>query len=394
MADDALRDDNILENLREREKELNCLYKVDEGLSNHQLSPTEIFESVVRIMPSGWRFPDLCRVKLVFNGVSYQTPGFVSSPISELCDIRVGSKAVGNIEVVYIQVVPLSKEGYFLEKESKLIRTIAERIGQTAVYRQMRSVMDAWELSRPQSEFSSGQSEWEVIVNFLLITDHKVLLRICRKLINHLLLSGVSEASEILSESKPFSNRQGEYVNYPTMKEPLEDIPAICDKTFGLARVHLSGEEITINVKNWIQEERAYSLIKAINSVPPSLLNIIEEIKRYRKTVADVEKHYSPQERWISVSLINLILSGGPDFVNVAKQYISHRDFFDIVDRIIIPLHSQGTLGGKGSGLFSGAENSRKRIDELPDFKVGAHTEDMVHRHRRDHGVFTVQQSG
>ncbi len=91
MADDILRDDNILENLREREKELNCLYKVDEILSNHQLSPAETFEAVVRIMPSGWRFPELCRVKLIFNGVSYQTPGFVSSPISELCDIRVGT---------------------------------------------------------------------------------------------------------------------------------------------------------------------------------------------------------------------------------------------------------------------------------------------------------------
>ncbi len=369
MADDILRDDNILENLREREKELNCLYKVDEILSNHQLSPAETFEAVVRIMPSGWRFPELCRVKLIFNGVSYQTPGFVSSPISELCDIRVGNKAVGNIEVVYVQVVPLSKEGYFLEKESKLIHTIAERVGQTAVYRQMRSVMDAWELSRPQSEFSSGQSEWEVIVNFLLITDHKVLLRICRKMINHLLLNGVAEASGILSESKPFAGDRGEYVNFPTTKEPFEDIPAICDKTFALAKKHLSGEEITINVKNWIQEERAYSLIKAINSVPPSLRNIIEEIKRYRKIVPDEEQRYSPQDRWISVSLINLILSGGPEFVSVAKQYISHRDFFDIVDRIIIPLHSQGTLGGKGSGLFLAQKILEKESANYPILK-------------------------
>jgi|LSQX01.1.fsa_nt_gb hypothetical protein len=352
MADDYLKDDNILESLKEREKELNCLYKVDEVLSNHRLSPAETFDSIVRIMPSGWRFPELCRAKLIFNEVSYQTPGFVSSPISELCDIRVGNKTVGNLEVVYIQVVPLSKEGYFLEKESKLIRTIAERIGQAAVYRQMRSVMDTWEMSRSRSEFSSGQSEWEVIVNFLLITDHKVLLRISRKLINHLLLNGVNEASDILNESKSFSRLQGDYVNYPSAKESLEDVPLICGKAFGLARKHISGEEITILVKDWIQEERAYSLIKAINSVPPSLRNIIEEIKRFRKNTSNDPLAYSAQERWISVSLINLILSGGPDFVNVAKQFISHRDFFEIVDRMIIPLQSQGTLGGKGSGLF------------------------------------------
>lgn len=125
----------------------------------------------------------------------------------ESCDIRMDDKLVGTIEVVYIEEIPKSEEGYFLEKEQKLIRAIADRIGQTLLQRHIKQVMQEWDSSRYiPGEKSGSNYEWFVIVDLLVKTDQDMLLNICRKMIHYLLKSGIKEAEEILwqfsSESK------------------------------------------------------------------------------------------------------------------------------------------------------------------------------------------------
>lgn len=66
------------------------------------------------------------------------------------------------------------------------------------VYRQMKAVMNNWEDSKSNSTGSeSGSKEWEFLIEFLKHTDHSMLLHICRKLTNYLLLLGVNEASDL-----------------------------------------------------------------------------------------------------------------------------------------------------------------------------------------------------
>ena len=55
MNEREMTNDNLLDNLREREKELNCLYMVDEILNNQCLSLPEIFKEITRVIPSGWQ---------------------------------------------------------------------------------------------------------------------------------------------------------------------------------------------------------------------------------------------------------------------------------------------------------------------------------------------------
>lgn len=187
------KDNDLLDILAEREKELNCLYKVDEVLSNNQLSISEIFIELTKIIPAGWRFPEICYAKIVFKNVSYQGNDFVITPYSEKFNIKVEGKILGNIEIGYEREVTRTNEGYFLEKERKLARTIADHIGQMIIYRQMKSVVDEWELSKSQNtEASKDYDQWEVIIDFFRHTDHSMLLHISRKLITHLLLNGVN----------------------------------------------------------------------------------------------------------------------------------------------------------------------------------------------------------
>jgi hypothetical protein len=135
MSEKEAANEYSLDILKERAKELNCLYQVDEVLNNQRLSLPEIFRELTRIIPSGWQFPEVCRARIIYENQSYQTHGFRSSPYAASANIKWDGKTVGQVEVVYITEVVKSEEGIFLEKEHKLIRTIADRIGQTVLQR-------------------------------------------------------------------------------------------------------------------------------------------------------------------------------------------------------------------------------------------------------------------
>jgi len=354
--------ENLLDILKEREKELNCLYQVDNILANHQLTLPEVFERIVRVLPSGWRFPELCQAKIVYNNCSYQTPGFIASPISDKCSIFVDDRVVGSIEVVYTEIVPETEEGYFLEKEKILIKAVAHRIGQMISYRQMKSRMGAQlELKAQQP----GGSDWDLIMDFIRHADPALLKHICRKLTHYLMINGIAEASEVFSGSAA-KEADTAYANAPATKEPLGEITTVCDKLFHIAAKNISGSELVSLVKKWIREEKAYSLIKAIQSISPSLRNIIEEIRKLKHVMTDSDLRYSPKERWLIVGLISRLLSDRPDFINVAKQYIDLKDFFDIINQIIHPVHSQGRLGGKSNGLILAKKILETESEFLP----------------------------
>lgn len=357
--------DNLLDVLKEREKELNCLYMVDDILENHQLSLPELFREIIKVLPSGWRFPEYCSVKIIFNNQSFQSPNFISSPISETCNIKADGNIVGTIEVVYIRDVPKTDEGYFLFKEKKLIKTVADRIGQMLVYRQMKSVMNDWETSKSNS---SKTEEWEVVIEFLKHTDSSMLLHICRKLTNYLLILGVNEASALFSCSTDSIKDDGGYTNSPTAAEPIGDIERVCEDAFRIAVKYIGAEELKNQIKRWMQEENSYSLIKAIGSISPTIHNIIEALKKFQKSSKGYQHElmFSPKGRWLTVGLIKDFLSNKPDFINIAAQYINYTDFYEIINNIIYPSESQGKIGGKGTGLFLAKKILSKESDNLP----------------------------
>ena len=369
MNDRESPNEYLLDNLKERAKELNCLYQVDEILNNQRLSLPEIFRELTRIIPSGWQFPEVCKARIVYDNHSYETSGFRSSPYSTSAHIKRDGKAVGKVEVVYITEVIKSEEGYFLEKELKLIRTIADRIGQTILQRDFEPVLREWNLSKGQPNGGGAPlSEWMVIVDLMSRTDRSMLLHICRKMINYLCLSGIKEAEEVLwdlgTDSRDFFEL-GE-LNYPSEKFTLGNLAGIREKTFRIASHHLSDTEIWIRLNNWIQEEKAYPLIKAVDRLDASVREIVKVITRYSYTIGDSNISYSPMGHWLAVALIRRFLSDKLEFINTARQHIEISDFYDVVTRLIFPEGSHGKIGGKGAGLFMAQQILAKASEDMP----------------------------
>ncbi|MDD3893921.1 MAG: PEP/pyruvate-binding domain-containing protein [Syntrophomonadaceae bacterium] len=369
MNERETANENLLDNLRERAKELNCLYLAEEALNNQRLSLPEVFKEITRVIPSGWQFPEVCKAMIIYENCSYQTVGFIASPWSLSSDIKVGGKAVGKLEVVYTTKVPKSEEGYFLEKERKLIKTVADRIGQTILQRSMEQVIQEWTTSRSSLyESQAAVKEWAIIVDLLSRTDPVQLHHICRKMINHLYLMGVKEAEEVLWEfiSGSMGYSDSAELNYPRAKFPLGDLAAISEKTFRIAAMHLSDAEISARIHRWMQEEKAYPLIRAVDRIDASVKEIVQLITRYRNTTADNFMRYSPLEHWLIAALTRRFLSDNIEFINRARQYFTINDFYDIASRLIFPEGSQGKIGGKSTGLFLAQKILEKNHDEQP----------------------------
>ncbi|NLG32281.1 MAG: hypothetical protein GX550_02040 [Syntrophomonadaceae bacterium] len=351
--------------LNERAKELNCLYQVDEYLRDERLSLNEMFEKIVQVIPSGWQYPDVCHARIVYDNCSYQTEGFCSSSLFESAPITLNDKVVGQVEVVYIGEIPQTTEDYFLENESKLIRTIADRISQTLLHRQLKYLISMWNVPDQQKMHNT---EWRVIVDLLYRTDPDMLLHICTKMINFLYWTGIKEAEAALEEISPgWKEKVGlAEANYPTAKPPIPDIGKICEKTFAIAQNNLSDTEISLKLRKWIQEQKAHYLVKTVDRIGASLGEIIDAILRYQNMAGSSSVLDYSTERWLLVALTRRFLSDNLDFIEVARRYLTIDHFCQIVDNLIYPTTSMGKIGGKSTGLYMAHKILEKESIEQP----------------------------
>jgi PAS domain S-box-containing protein len=128
--------DVVRAELEERLKEHSCLLQIGRILSSVEpFAPERTWEealwSVVRTVPSGWRFPEALGVRLTLNGRSY-TAGFASSSEVLSADITSGDSVIGRLDLSYTEAAkpPLKPDEStsFFAEEAELLREIAGRI--------------------------------------------------------------------------------------------------------------------------------------------------------------------------------------------------------------------------------------------------------------------------
>ncbi|MCB0806026.1 MAG: nucleotidyltransferase domain-containing protein [Bacteroidales bacterium] len=113
--------------LREREKELRCLYKVEEAIAE-ELSFDALFYRIISLIPYGWQYPAVCKAKVTYEGVMFKEPGWKETNWSQSAPIEVDEKTIGKIEVFYTEFRKFHKDSPFLPEEQKLLKTIAKLV--------------------------------------------------------------------------------------------------------------------------------------------------------------------------------------------------------------------------------------------------------------------------
>ncbi|MBN2053932.1 PEP/pyruvate-binding domain-containing protein, partial [bacterium] len=345
----------LLDSLRERAKELNCLYKIEEALAQPEAEISEICAEVVNSIPPGWRFPDLCRAKVQIGERSCQSDGFTETDWIIHADIQVMGKVEGMVQVVYLEAVPQGPCGAFLEEEERLIKAIADRLGHFLVYRKMKAF--TLELQRAEGNAArETKPEWQVVLELLQQTDRNLYTRISHKMLNLLCWSGIQGATELMVEAgyheRSRENEMLRDTNRPHQKSQVLLTSQLSTKVFDIAKQHVSDNVLLARVRKWILDDRLSFLAKALENQYLPISAVADALRRYMEMSPDGTTFSGPTQKSVKVSLIRRFFTEQLQYINIAKHFVEVRDFCELQNHIISPADSHGKLGGKSAGLF------------------------------------------
>jgi two-component system NtrC family sensor kinase len=114
--------------LRERVKEMTCLYGIAKLQEEEDIPLEKILQGIVEILPPAWLYPDIASARITLEGKIFETPKFREGGEKQTADIILDNQQRGSVEVVYSEKKPELDEGPFLKEERRLIDTVAHEI--------------------------------------------------------------------------------------------------------------------------------------------------------------------------------------------------------------------------------------------------------------------------
>lgn len=118
--------------LRERIKELNCLYGISQLAERNLYSLDGLLQELVNFLPYSWQYPELTCARIFFKDKTYTSDRFKVTPWRQMSRIYMYHEPVGECSIFYLEECPPSDEGPFMKEERALLDAVAEQIGTIA----------------------------------------------------------------------------------------------------------------------------------------------------------------------------------------------------------------------------------------------------------------------
>jgi len=136
MSGDAIRVDDpgdggarIEWALRERVKELTCLYGIAQVVERAGEDLDAALAGIVALLPAAWQYPETTEGRITLDTRTWQTPGFGPAASTQSAEVHAGGALRGRVEVAYRDARPAADEGPFLREERALIHEVARQVG-------------------------------------------------------------------------------------------------------------------------------------------------------------------------------------------------------------------------------------------------------------------------
>jgi len=130
---------NIYE-LKERNKELNCIYQISEIVRKPDISMEEVLYEVLSVLSQAYQYPEIAACRISLDKTECTTGNFRITGWLQSAVIRIRGEAAGKIEVCYLEERPAESEGPFMAEERKLIDAVAELIGKSTERKQAEEI--------------------------------------------------------------------------------------------------------------------------------------------------------------------------------------------------------------------------------------------------------------
>jgi len=114
--------------LRERIKELSCLYNIVIVVDQPEITLKESMESIVNFLPVAFQFPEIAHSRIALDDNSYISPGFREGRNKLISPIIINKIKRGSVEVIYDEKKSTFEKSRFLKEEQNLIDTVAREL--------------------------------------------------------------------------------------------------------------------------------------------------------------------------------------------------------------------------------------------------------------------------
>ena len=339
--------------LKERAKELDSLYKVDEALCKDSIS--EALVDICRILPKGF-----CNVRACSVIISLDDKLYTSKPVPEISvnelqsDIIVSGRLRGFIRAIYSEDnmnVPITS---FLAEEEKLMAAVANKISNRLFHEELAPAV--------------SRSNWETILLFLQNTDHTMLLHVCEKMLT---LLGKNDQSFIMGIFNDMNWADHDFkgeINFPTSNLPAMDVVLLSNSVFDVAKTIFEDAQIFEYINLWIYQGKTYELIKLVDKKDSGVKDIANALVQYLKAVKVKNIPSKSTKRWLIVELVRRFLTDNSKMIENARKNLCVEDFCELLDGIICSPRSAGKIGGKATGFFLANKIIHSHIQDKPEF--------------------------
>jgi len=115
----------LIESLKERQKELNCIHGVESVLTDFDSPIGNIFQKILDIIPQGWQFPDICFAEIEYYDKIYKNSKSPNTEYVQKSPLHKNNIRFGEIRIYYTDVPPELHQDPFLKEEYSLLNTVA-----------------------------------------------------------------------------------------------------------------------------------------------------------------------------------------------------------------------------------------------------------------------------
>ena len=280
--------------LRERTKELQCIYGISNIVEDETLTLDEMLSRTVQLIPPAWQYPETTCARIILNGRFYATQPFQESSWRQSAAITVHGQDCGTLEVFYMEQRPQSDEGPFLKEERNLIQGLSKWLGQV--------------IQRKQAEDANQvyQDELRSMVSQLSLTEQRERLQISTELHDSI--------AQPLAMAKVRLGAIQASIDSSELKKPLEDIRQLIDKTIHSVRslsfalsppvlYELGFEPAVEWLAEQIETEHKISVTLESDGKDQPLEGSLRVLlfSMVRELLLNVVKHAAARKAWVSV---------------------------------------------------------------------------------------------
>jgi len=279
----------IVHNLKERLKELSCLYSI-ETISRKDISLDEILQEIVEIIPDSLQHAELAYSRIVLKNREYCSRKYMETKWRKATDIIINGKKEGIVEIGYLEETPPADNGPFLKEEIDLLNHVAMKIADIVEYRETRE-----ELQKSKEYFQALVRESSDII---MVIDENTVVEYISPSIKKIL--GFSPEEVVGKKALEFVCSEDLQIAMEKLQEIFKNPNKVVSARFRV--IHKNGEWRFMDVKgrNLLEDPIVRGIVVNINDIT----ELVEKEKALKK----------------SEEKIRLLLNATHDFIILAAE--------------------------------------------------------------------------